>query len=794
MHIHPFTVLRRINLHCLLAGIFLFAVNHCMAAEQGKASLQSVASAAPTTIAKRVSVPSDEQVRRPLAAALEQSTRTEAAETQTIRGPGSFFQHLLQALAQRHDRGESQFKQLWSGVPSFLPDIKHVFTRLCPYGTIRGAWQSALWVMFFLALGAVFETVVRSLFITKYFIAVPEPDKGSPSLHGMDKLLGAIIRILPRVLGLLLFFGSAYFSFMFFIWTDSPYVQFFFLAALIALTTIRATAIVSSLFFAPDNETFRLFPADTATAVTAHRLITGAFGYITVTLLLAVALRRLEADIATVRLLQLFSVTLLLLMTALAVIVYRNRVRTHILKRSDSLDGIPSWARKQFAAVWHVLAITYLALLWFLLLNDLADPSYTRRGAFIPSFFIVPLWIAADRFIQWLVTYTLKVLHFEQPASAQETAPNQDHLLQQEKAQLLHQRVKAIARSILVVLMLVWIASLWDIRIPFFSDLALILWDTLAIMALALILWQFISTWIEKKIEESLPEEAEEEEKSDDEWGGAASRGRAYTLLPMVRKFIGTILVVLVTMTVLSSSGIDIAPLLAGAGVVGLAIGFGAQKLVADMFSGFFYLLDDAFRVGEYIEAGEVSGTVETITLRNVMIRHHRGMLQIVPHSDLGAITNYMRGGIIVKFNLDFPYDAPIDKIRKIIKKVGQKMLEHKEYGKDFIRPVKSQGVREITNSVMTIRVKFTAQPGTHFVIRREAYRLITEALNAQGIHYAHRKVIVDLPEFTQEREQHLPPEAQQQLSTAAGAAAMRASDEKQDTGQQSSKGHVDDL
>jgi small-conductance mechanosensitive channel len=105
-----------------------------------------------------------------------------------------------------------------------------------------------------------------------------------------------------------------------------------------------------------------------------------------------------------------------------------------------------------------------------------------------------------------------------------------------------------------------------------------------------------------------------------------------------------------------------------------------------------------------------------------------------------------MRGGIIVKFNLEFPYDANIDKIRKVIKKVGKAMLEDEELGKDFIKPVKSQGVREIANSVMVIRVKFTANPGAHFVIRREAYKRITEALNKKGIYYAHRKVIVDVP------------------------------------------------
>lgn len=125
--------------------------------------------------------------------------------------------------------------------------------------------------------------------------------------------------------------------------------------------------------------------------------------------------------------------------------------------------------------------------------------------------------------------------------------------------------------------------------------------------------------------------------------------------------------------------------------------------------------------MGEYIETSSIKGMVEKITLRNIMLRHHRGMLQIVPYSDLGAITNLMRGGITVKFNLQFPYDTSVDMVRKVIKKVGKKMLEAPEFEKNFIKQLKSQGIREVIGSVLTIRVKFTAKPGTHFVIRREA-------------------------------------------------------------------------
>jgi len=716
---------------------------------------------------------SDEQARQMLLDEL-QKEHTQSPGLNNNEGLASLFHHVLDALTTRHRLATEHLLHLWTGVTGLEDDLVHVFTRLCPVGSTEGAIRSALWVIFYLSVGGITEALFRYLFITKYLVKVPEL---SPmTMKSSERLISAIINVVPRVIGVVIFFAAAYFSFMFFIWTDLFYVQIFFLAILLGIVAIRVVIILSHILFSPQYKNFRLVPVDCPVAKTIHFLIVATFSYIILTVVTAVVLKRLGADITTIRLIQLVSVTLLLTITATAALVFRKKIRTYLLTSAPRENDTLSWGRQQFAEVWHILTIIYLVFLWFLLLNDLADPTYNNRGAFIPSFFIVPIWMAADKLIQWLVLYTMKLLQIYQEQYDPPEPANEEAALQRKKGRAVYLKVKAVARGGVIVLILVWVASLWDIRVPLISQLAAVLLDAILIMTVAVILWQFISSWIERKIQESMPE-GEEEEESDDEWGGAASRGRAYTLLPMVRKFIGSVLVVMVSMTVLSSAGVDIGPLLAGAGVIGLAIGFGAQKLVADMFSGFFYLLDDAFRVGEYIEAGEISGTVESITLRNVMMRHHRGMLQIVPHSDLGAITNFMRGGITVKFNLDFPYDAPIDKIRKVIKKVGQKMLENEEYGKDFIRPVKSQGVREISNSVMTIRVKFTAQPGTHFVIRREAYRLITEALNAQNIFYAHRKVIVDMPEFSQEREQ-ITPDAMKKIRQAAGAAAMGSEEE----------------
>lgn len=330
-----------------------------------------------------------------------------------------------------------------------------------------------------------------------------------------------------------------------------------------------------------------------------------------------------------------------------------------------------------------------------------------------------------------------------------------------------------LSRLFLGLLMALWIMDLWGQGLVFSEVAKGRALEVVWILSVAYLLWQGLTKIISESLANRAKAQTENGEDEESEWGDSPLLDRGQTLLPLLRKFSGVVMVLLVLLVfllILSTLGINIGPLLAGAGVMGIAIGFGAQKMVSDILSGFFFLLDDVFRVGEYIKTAAISGAVEKITLRNVMLRHHRGMLQIVPYSDLGAITNYMRGGIVVKFNLQFSYDTDVEQVRKVIKKVGVAMLNDPEFGKNFIKQVKSQGIREVADSVLTIRVKFTAQPGTHFLIRREAYRRITEALAEKGVFYAHRKVIVEVPPL-REAEFRADP-VSQRLTRVAGAAA----------------------
>ncbi len=715
---------------------------------------------------------SDEQVRQLLIKELQKAPEAQDALKDNSSDPGAFFGDLVNTLSDKSDSSEEGLRQLLSSFPEILPDLDRILLTLCPYGTHTGAIQNILWVLFFISVGFLIELLFKQLIAKKLF-HIPTGVEAHFTLSLFDKLMASIVKEAAHFLGIIIFFVSAYIVYFTFIWTESPFVQTFFLSLLIGITFIRLVATVCRILLFPDSPAFRILPMSCTMAGSTYKWLVWSASYIVLVMLCAVILRKLGAQSNTVSLFFLLASTILLSVTAFLALLFRKTVKTQIISSSEIYGEHASWGRKQFASIWHLLAIAYIIGLWILSLNGIVDPERGTRGAFIMSFFVVPIWMVCDKLLQWLVKYAMATLRIHQDHYEETTDLTEEDIAQRIQGKQTLVKVMMFSRTVLVFGILTWIASLWNITIPIFSNLSSIIFDTLIILTLAILFWQFISNWIERKIQESLPDDAENEEEDDNEWGGAAKRGRSYTLLPMLRKFIGTILITMVTMTILSSMGVDIGPLLAGAGVVGLAVGFGAQKLVADMFSGFFYLLDDAFRVGEYVEAGGISGTVENISLRNVMLRHHRGMLQIVPHSELGAITNFMRGGIVVKFNLDFPYDAHIDQIRKVIKKVGQAMMAEEEFSKDFIRPIKSQGVREITNSVMTIRVKFTANPGAHFLIRREAYKRITEALRAKGINYAHRKVIVDIP-------QQADPATQENIVKAAGAATQEVLDAEQ--------------
>ena len=209
---------------------------------------------------------------------------------------------------------------------------------------------------------------------------------------------------------------------------------------------------------------------------------------------------------------------------------------------------------------------------------------------------------------------------------------------------------------------------------------------------------------------------------------------RMDTILPILRAIVVAAITVLTVLMALTALGVNIGPLLAGAGVLGLAIGFGAQRLVADVISGLFYLYEDAFRIGEYIQTGSGKGVVEKIGLRSVRLRHHRGPVFTIPFSDMGTIQNHSRDWVKIKFTFLVPAETDVEMVRKLVKKVGQQLEEDPELEGKFLEPLKSQGAVAIQGRSFEIGCKFTSRPGQQFLIRRKAYAALQKALSEKGI------------------------------------------------------------
>lgn len=216
----------------------------------------------------------------------------------------------------------------------------------------------------------------------------------------------------------------------------------------------------------------------------------------------------------------------------------------------------------------------------------------------------------------------------------------------------------------------------------------------------------------------------------------ASRRARLRTLLPIVRNVAMIVFAVMAVLTVLGSLGVEIGPLLAGAGVVGVAIGFGAQTLVKDIISGFFFLLDDAFRVGEYIESGSYKGTVESFSLRSVKLRHQRGPLYTVPFGSLGAIVNHSRDWVIDRLYVNVTYDTDLDLVKQLIKAIGRELAANPAYAPDILETLKLQGVDEMGDFAIKLRMKMRTRPGRQFMIRRRAYAMIKTAFKENGVSF----------------------------------------------------------
>lgn len=208
----------------------------------------------------------------------------------------------------------------------------------------------------------------------------------------------------------------------------------------------------------------------------------------------------------------------------------------------------------------------------------------------------------------------------------------------------------------------------------------------------------------------------------------AATLGRVF-------RYIASVIISLITVTlILSELGISIAPILGAAGVVGVAVGFGAQSLVKDYFTGFFLLLENQIRQGDVIQAGGKAGVVEEITLRFVRMRDYDGNVHFVPNGTITTVTNMTRGHAHAVVDVGVAYRENVDQALEIMRQTGAELRADPAFAAKILEDVEIVGVEAWADSAVVLRCRFKVAPIEQWGVRREYLRRLKHAFDVAGI------------------------------------------------------------
>jgi moderate conductance mechanosensitive channel len=634
--------------------------------------------------------------------AIQAWLEAQAGQPQAPAQPGaSEPESARRAMASHLDMVRSFLRQLVAAIPQLPGELSLAWQTLA--GDMmqeRGALSVALLLIVFAALGFGLEWLfwwATSGFRQRMIAG---------SLDTVRDRLQAVGRRFAYGVGVVLAFAlGSIGGFLLFEWPRV--LKEVVLAYLLVFLVIRLVLVLGRILLAPGAERFRMVPMATASArfwFVWSAILIGWFAFVNVTLDVLALLGVSEPAR------YLVGLACGVVLVALTLFV--------VWRHPERESGVRA-RRSQHVGTW--LLSLYVVVVWLLLFTGSVAPFYV--GVIL---LLLPLAIRGAH---------LAVNHALRPAD-QETAAD---AIPSMTAVTLERGLRAIL-LIGGAYLIAWILGLDFGALSARDTLAMRLMrgaiNVVVIVLLADFAWHLLAAWIDCKLAEASGATHPDAEE-------ARRRARLRTLLPILRNILLIVLVTMAVLMALSTMGVEIGPLIAGAGVVGVAIGFGAQTLVKDIISGMFFLLDDAFRIGEYVQSGSYKGTVESFSLRSVKLRHHRGPLYTVPFGELGAIENMSRDWVIDKLSVGVTYDTDVDKVKQIIKQIGKELQANEEFAPHIIETLKMQGVEQFGDFAIQIRMKMMTKPGEQFVIRRRAYAMIKKAFDANGIAFAFPTVTV---------------------------------------------------
>ncbi|WP_299828358.1 mechanosensitive ion channel family protein [uncultured Roseobacter sp.] len=636
-------------------------------------------------------------------------------------------------------------------LPNAFNEVLYILRATSPDGTIWAFTKALLVSLLLFAIGMVFESQVYGKRIVKNFVVSRIREK---PVGYSEKMPFLVFRFFMGVIGILISMLVAYIlGALIFGPLEDKAMQFTVSVINTGYFVCRLVANLWRMVLSPYLEQYRIPVMSTRDAKRLYFWLWVLATVDVTAILFGVWIGELGLNYDVYAFLSSVMSAVVVLLNILMVLVNRQAISKAM--RNGTPVGELSWTIKLLTTIWAPVVVFYVIFAWFELTYDLVlgNPSSIPLigGAYMILMSIIVVYGVINYMIERSFQRARALRELNEAQAEDNLTPEETAELAEEARQLRPRHAlssfEALARRVAGILAFVAgvyaFFYIWDNNsAEMVESAATQLLDIMVIIFIGYIVYHAFRIWIDNKILEEQGDVSEEDLGGD---GGGTGASRLATLLPLFRNFILIVVLVTIGLIILLEMGVNVGPLFAGAGVVGVAVGFGSQALVRDIFSGGFFLFDDAFRKGEYLDIGGVKGTVEKISVRSFQLRHHLGALHTIPFGEIQVMTNYSRDWVIMKLPLRVTYDTDVEKVRKLIKKLGVELLDDPVIGENFIQPLKSQGVIEMQDSAMIIRVKFMTKPGDQWLVRKKVYEEIRALFEREGVKFAHKEVTVRL-------------------------------------------------
>jgi len=375
--------------------------------------------------------------------------------------------------------------------------------------------------------------------------------------------------------------------------------------------------------------------------------------------------------------------------------------------------------RHRLASVWHFFALFYVLALWI----AYAGGVHNAFGLLLRVILVFIAALIIGR-LAWTGSTHLLDRLFPDPDTA-----DTRHKTLYSRARAYNPLIRLLIRVVIGIAMLVIILQGWGVNAvgwlltdAISRSLISAFVSIIITIAVALVIWEASNAWINGRIDHLT------------ELGRTRRASRLRTLLPMLKASIGMVIFLVAGLICLSKIGVNAAPLLAGAGVVGIAVGFGSQKLVQDIITGLFLLLEDAMQVGDVITLAGMSGTVERLSIRTIRLRGGDGSVNIIPFSAVTTVTNQTRDFGYAQISIEVGYEEDLTRVYAVLTDIAKTMRAEPKWGLMMKDDLQIFGLDQFGASALVITGQIRTGPGQHWAVRREFYARVKQRFEAEHI------------------------------------------------------------